>query len=200
MPFIPVPDTAHLILQYTNGGQNMTNGFYFEKAGGWDAAAFETLIDDVYDAWAEGLQEAINTATYLTQIKLVDLSAADGITNVNPITTGNQGTAAGDPLPRNICMSVTLGTGAAGRSRRGRVYHVGAVDEWLLDEGNFDPESRALVDAQYGVFFGAIETASGADHVIVSRQQGNVVLAEGVTYPVTSVQARVPIATQRKRI
>lgn len=200
MPFVPVPNTAQVILEYQTNSKPITNGFYFEKGTEWDAASLEALADTVFDAWAEGLQAAINTITFLTRISCIALFSETAPASVNTISALNQGTAAGDPLPRNVAMSVTFGTGLRGRSFRGRIYHTGTVDEWLLNEGQWDPESRALIDLSYGTFLGAITTEATCTHVVVSRVQGGVTLAVGETTPVTSVQARLPIATVRKRI
>lgn len=199
--FIPVPDTAQLTLEYRdNSGKLFTNGLAFKKAGGWSLTDLNLLVSTAIDAWAEGMNDIITGNITLINVKAVDLSSEAGEYAEQAPTSDNVGTESGGSTPLNVCMTVTLRTALRGRSYRGRIYHTGLAASQKFDERSWTASIATFVGNAYLTFANAIMTATDSENVVISRQHGNVVLAEGVTTAVTEYVGRTRMATQRKRV
>ena len=201
MAFIPVPNTAYLVVRYlSDSGKPLTNGFGFFKSGGWDVASLTVLTAAVEDAWIESLQALMSTAINLVGADAVDLTDAAGAYAESIIAAPPAGTRAGAGLPLHSAMSVTTRTGLRGRSFRGRIYHTGLTASDLTDDRKWSASVVAAVTAGYETFISALETEATADFSVISRYEDGVARAFGLHTEVTQVQGRAPVATVRKRV
>jgi hypothetical protein len=202
MAFIPVPDTAQTIMVFQDSTSNKrwTTHFNWLKAGGWDTTALQALNQSHLDAFGEGMQNILSTQTGLVEITSVDLSTADGAFDVLTPSPVPFGAIAGTPLALNSCVVVTYRTDQRGRSFRGRSYLSGQTSGQLVNNRMFTASWAAGVETAMLTTLTAIALESGAAHVIVSRQQGNVSLPVGETTPVTDIVGRQQVGTQRLRL
>lgn len=200
-PYIPIPDTAALILGYVNDvGLTWSNTLNFRKTDGWDADELAALAASAIDAWGETLSAAFTTAAHLQQVTARDLSSEDGASIITADTASQAGSRSGNIVPLNAATTVTFRTLQRGRSFRGRIYHYGLVQADLASAKRWTTTSVGVVQASYEAFVNAIQLGTGADLVVVSRRQGNVWLAVGETTEVSQIVGRTPVATQRERV
>jgi len=201
MPFIPVPDTAQLNLGYTTDtGDTWSNGLYFELAGGWDAASLLQLCDAAVDGWTELMTGIFAANCNLTQVSAIDLSSASGEYAAAATGLPVAGVRTGAAIMLNVAMSVTLRTALRGRSYRGRIYHYGLANEDKQTEKTWQTDDAVTVGNAYDALRDVIELATSAEMVVVSRYSGGVSRITGLTTPVTVIEGRVPVATQRRRV
>lgn len=201
-PFVPAPNAALVTLEYTTPAKAYTNNFWIAASLPYGESELIQAASTFYDVWAETLDGVHPTTTYLTKIRV---AAKDS--SVAPVfelfpTTANQGTGAGTPLPLNACMTVTLRTGLAGKSQRGRIYHAGAVQENLASRIAFSTAATDAVSDAYEAFRLAINAGleNEGELVVCSKRTGNTWRSSAQLTPITQLVARSKVATQRLRV
>lgn len=198
MAFIPTPNGALAVIRFAHGGFAVSNNYWFVKAG-FDQTAQENLAG-VLDALhtAELWAGAYNTDYAYVQTDVYDMRTLTG-QKVTVATNARAGTVAGEILPVNLAIVVTLRTAARGRSGRGRVYLTGfgetAIADGLWGQANADFCKDYVDDIADAA------TGQGWTMVIRSTQENGVVLEEANTRPVTTTVVRSLIpGTQRRRL
>jgi hypothetical protein len=148
------------------------------------------VADDIEAAWASSIKNAQSDSTMLvsTSVTPLDGTAAATITPVN-IT----GTNTEDPVPDSIAAIVTLRTGLAGRSNRGRMYWPGMGVDMLSGDGytldsSFITGFQSAVDSWHSAMSGTSETLGVLSRALSSFRE------------VTSLEVRRTIGTQRRRL
>lgn len=200
MAFIETPLAAELTLVFGDtAGNEWTNGHQFTKGATWDAAALEALVIAASDAFEELMIGIMTEDYFLKALKARDLSTEAGAYYELVLTTPIQGTLAGAAVPANACMTVTKRTGLLGRSFRGRTYWSGLNAASLLDSHTWSSPTVAVVTDAFTAWNAAIVADVPSVPVVISYQQGNVVLAEGDPTPITAWVARQPTASLRGR-
>lgn len=200
-PYIPVPDTAALIMGYeTDTGYGFSNAFNFRNEGGWPVEELENLTATAIDAWAETMASAFSNVIGLRQVTARDLSSEDGASIITADTAFTHGTRNGVPAALNMATTITFRTLKRGRSFRGRIFHAGLNVPDMATAKLWSPTPVAVAQSAVEQFVAAIKLGTGADLVVVSRKQGNVWLAEAETTEVSQIVGRRPIATQRLRV
>lgn len=204
MAFQSVPDTLQCVLTWTSQGQAMNNVLHFKTGGATVDAALAALFDTA-------ITNAANASTWfdtdlsnqleLTSITIRDLEVEGSLPFVRGI--GISGDVAIEPLPLMVALVTTLRTAFAGRSGRGRMYHMGFVG------GSLDPTDlnfiSAAAAARANTWFALIKdnvaATVGAAFVpaVVSRFHDNVKLAVGIGRPVISHDTGLRLDTQRRR-
>lgn len=133
MAFIPLPDCWRVSLEFDSlGGNRAANVFYVrDTLGVMDVGRAETLAN-VIDGWVttSWAAQASNQWTCRT-ITVADASDNEGVSF--ELTTPTAGTLTSSPLPAQDTITMSLRTGAMGRSNRGRLYHVGLVEDSITD-------------------------------------------------------------------
>jgi len=140
-----------------------------------------------------------NLAYGLTAIRTRDMTVQSGQLAELDISPSVFGTFSGDALPANVSFAVSLRTGFAGRSRRGRVYHVGLAEGQVTQDFVIAANVTAIV-AAYATWLTTL-AAQQFTWVIASRISAGVPRATALITPVTAifaVDARVD--TQRRRL
>jgi len=157
------------------------------------------ITEALFDVWVAQIMPMVTPNWSLTGITARDMSEAEGLehidTNAYPVA-GTQDSAFA--TPNQVSYTVTLNTGLVGRSARGRVYGVGLGTDYIDGQRLTDP-AQATVQSAWFLVMDAMETAGHALQV-VSFETGGVPRAEGRPLPVVSVNARFPLATQRRRL
>jgi len=200
MAFQPVPDTAQFVVRYTTipgdfWGANVINMRYI--AGSIDQAALETACTNFAIHWAAAFEPLTSNQIAIASVEARDLTEQQGVQGFSPI--GAVGDIASPVLPGNVTFALKFLTGAAGRSRRGRMYFNGLAENQVA--GNFVSSafSTAVVGAMAG--FNEDMVADGWQLVVVSRVQNGITLAEGIAYTVTTITVSdLQIDTQRRRL
>lgn len=201
MAFIPVPDVAQLNLGYiTDTGDLWSNGFHFLRASGWATASLQTLCEAVEDAWVELLAPLVGTNGNLQKVSARDLTSASGAYYEINYATPLPGTRSAAAVALHTSMSVTFRTANRGRSYRGRIYHYGLGNTDRQDEKSWQSGVAVTVSNAYDGLRDILNAAAGADMVVASRYSGNASRITGIATEITNIVARLPIATQRRRL
>lgn len=199
MAFIPVPDAAEAVFNYTINGKPTANVVGFQYTGAYDQTAIDLLaevLDLAVDAYLIPLmQTSVNYNNVLVRglTSAVDLTATNG-------TSAASGTASAPNITQQASYVITLGTGFTGRSARGRWYaqpYGGAnITSSRAVSSGF---ANNLVDAIADMFVDA--ATAGWDAIIISRQTGGAPRTTGVPYLITDIIAgALNIDTQRRRV
>lgn len=201
MAFVPVPNTAQLNLGYTTDtGDTWSNSLYLLRATGWTTTTLEQLCNEAADAWAELMPGIFAANCNLTQISAIDLTTASGAYAAATTGLPVAGTRSGAAIMLNVAMSVTLRTELRGRSYRGRIFHYGLANEDKQTEKLWQSDDAVTVGNAYDALFDVLSLALSCTPVVVSRYSGGASRITGVATPITVVEGRLPVATQRRRV
>lgn len=195
-----VPNAAQMRLIWSFGGQLYAINVLGVVANA--VAITQAITNTVGAAVKTGFaSSALNAALY-TGVQLVNVGLRDVRTahQAEFLDSGAAvtGTMAGDALPPQIALCITLRTAQAGASWRGRVYLPGFAEAFNAGGGTANSGTAAVA------FVTAIKSAlttSGMDLGVLSRPNTAVnPLLTGFITPVTSIVCRDLVwDTQRRR-
>lgn len=127
-PFVPVPNTLQLDAVYVLNGERCENVFHVQGAGITDLSALANKIMDQYTSWETVTAIPLRSnAAQLLKLVVRDMGTQNGQVWERTSSTGI-GTG-GTPLPNNATVAIKWTTGFAGRSNRGRTFHIGLARE-----------------------------------------------------------------------
>lgn len=201
-PFVPAIYGARVTMVYATPVKETTNNFWVEGNVNYDDEGLEQICTLIAEVWPETLVGVHPTTTRLVKIRAQAMNVEDGAVFEQFLGTGIAGTGAGNPIPLNACMTVTLRTGQAGKSKRGRLYHAGAVQENMASRIAFNTAATDAVTLAYTSFLGSMNSGleNGGKIVVCSKRHDNAWRSAALMTPVSSVAARTKIATQRDRV
>ena len=200
MQFIPVINTVALrfIHEYLN--QRISNTLYVKQDNPVTPSDLTDLAATAANLWAQNIMPKLSSSTNFVLVSAKDLTTQNGLVfDYTDTPLPLRGGVSGQPLPSNVAVVLSLRTGRAGRSYRGRVY-LGGFSETQSD-GNY-MFGNLLEQLRTGLLqvINGLNTGS-RNVVVVSRFFENNPRSTGVTTPITSVTARtVRLASQRKRL
>jgi hypothetical protein len=196
--FVPVPNTAQFAMRFTEQGQQVENVFHLHDTTPWVASAMLTWCAFFKAGWVASLQSLVTYQLSLNSIIARDISTefgagveySDGLPLIGDDFDGG--------APMNVTLAIKWATGLAGRSFRGRTYHLGIINNQITDSRI----SGALVSdlqAAYSALKTAVEVGS-VKMVVVSRVTGGVPRTTGVATPITGVSVNAVTDSQRRRL
>lgn len=200
MAFQRVPETAQVRMQFLYHGEQCENVFHVRGVGAWGAAEMNTLAGTFAGWWDTYLQDIVPMSCILQRVLVRDLDSAQGL--AVEYTTGlpKAGTHATPGLPGSVAVAVKWGTGLAGRSYRGRTFHIGLTENQVT--GNeLISDMREGLRVAYDALRTALDSmALGVEFVVVSRESAGVVRPEAVTTPISGVSVDPFVDSQRRRL
>ena len=199
MAFIPTPNAVRASLEFIFGGQVVVLTLGWHKAAGWDAAGMEALGDSLVDWFDAALKFQMANDVSLESINVLDLEDAAGpsinISGGLPIT----GTNNDLPAPNNVAGVVSFLTDQRGRSYRGRNYVPGIPEPSWQDSISMTTGAAAALAAAYADLED-VATATGAEHVVVSKYHDKAPRVAGIATPVTAYRVDTKFDSQRRRL
>lgn len=125
MPFIPAEDTARVAIKFLSAnGEDATNVLHFQNTADGANPASMTALLDLLEDWLETDWAPAASQDWQTDfIEAVSINNADGPLVTRVLTVN--GTVTQPALPAQDTIAVSARTGLSGRSRRGRIFHVG---------------------------------------------------------------------------
>jgi hypothetical protein len=201
VPFVPASGVARVELIFLYQGQRIENVFHIQAqpSGPLPESALDSA-NTRFDAWWKGSMRGHTTAgAVLQQIEVRDMTVADGLAKIYPCLVNCAGTQAGGiNMPGNVTVAVKWGTGYAGRSRRGRTFHIGL-------NGVYSAGNVLTVGAQTALQIGydALRTqlnSAGTPLVIYSRVSNYVYRSAALITPVTSCSVEINLDSMRRRL
>lgn len=200
MAFIPVPDTAEVVMTYTlSGGAQVKNVYNVREASilTWDTTQLNALVDE-FVAWETDEARAIRSnGCTLTTVTARDLTEADSFVVERAVSVAGQ--VVSPLMPANVTFCVKSTTGLAGRTHRGRTYWVGLAEGQVTNDFVVSTTRDAIRDALNAL--GTALQALGWALVVVSRQIDNLPRTTGLATDITEwlyIDSRVD--TQRRRL
>lgn len=135
MPFIPVDETARVAITYTNDdGNTAVNVIHITTE---EQPVTPTVLNEMADAielWLGAEWEDYAATTWTaSRLELLDLTSHNSFYVDRSISV--PGIATGQPMPSTVTIAVSLRSAFSGRSRRGRLYHVGLTENMV--EGDY---------------------------------------------------------------
>lgn len=199
MAFVPFPaGVVGALVRFTKNGVpgEMTQGYrlFTGAATVTDGLSLAALIH----GWLT-VQVVPHTTSDVTWTEVVvnDLTSASGWQAIEPVN--EPGTDGGAHVSNQVSMCVTFQTARRGRSFRGRNYVPGLPQTNLLDATHWNTSAVGFWTGVYDAL--SLDVAAGSwTPVVLSRQEGGVVLGTGVPTPITNYRANALITTQRRRL
>ena len=197
MPFIPIPNTAEVAVRCLQDGQNVANVWHVRYQGEPTSTIMQTIASTTITAWQDLLRGTISSTVTLVEVSVVDQSTFGGLAALLAPSSNNTGTNASPPMPNPTTISVKKNTGRAGRSFRGRIYHVGLCDN-QIDANRLLPTAVTAIAAAYNGII-ARYTAINCEWVVASLATNNQPRTQGITTVITGLSVDPVVDNQRRR-
>lgn len=199
MAFIPVTNTAKLVMRFSQFDKVYTNTTYWRRSGAWTVATLNDLATSAYLQWENWILGQQAASVVLLGPVAYDMSAVDApVVEYSPASVVNGGLAS-PALPGNVTLSVSLRTAGRGRSARGRIYHVGLTEGQVVDNQLGAGVATTLAGV-YNSWWADMEIDNSADWGVVSFQLDGAVRNPGVFQLITNLVVDDTVDTQRRRV
>lgn len=199
MAFIPVPNTAQFNIHQLLFGVPVENTLSFEQDEPWTAGDLAAATVGLQTWWEDEIAPLLSADITLVRISGRALDTASSPVWENPVIPSVPGTVVSPSMPGNVAFVVSLRTGLAGRSFRGRNYVAGIPDNVQTSNVVSQTFADNLINA-YSALVGTQVLVPGI-LVIVSRQENKAPRTTGVTTNVQSViTVDLTLDTQRGRL
>lgn len=207
LPFQPCPGITTLAIQVENDagdiGENILH-FYKGSAVAWTLTELTNLVNAI-DTWlttGDGSHDYVKLLTdsaTVTGLAARDLTTSSALVYSKSVShAGTGGTAA---LAAGLAKAITLRTGQAGRSFRGRVFSMFLDASMTSDENTVGTSTlTAMVDT-----WGSLQAAVAAVNAswywgVLSRVQNGSRLTDGAITKITSIgYSTATLDYQRRR-
>lgn len=131
MPFVPATNVLEVAALGTYSGEEVVNVWHVEKPAGSIQEDDLDNVAGIFDLWySTDFAPLVHTSWTHNRTRVRDLSAQDGLVKEYAVNTVGQ--RSGSPLPGSNTVCISLRSGLAGRSRRGRKYFSGSVHADLV--------------------------------------------------------------------
>lgn len=200
MAFVPVPNAVELVFQQAMLGQIINNVLGWSYPDPPDTIDLTTLAGAAITAWIDNMAIRISQDLDLNGCKATSLQSdsAPTITVAAPVGTDGNIAAAANPL--NVAVVVSERTANRGRSYRGRYYQAGTATTGNASVGSITAQYLSDLIASYVAMIDDIETATGAQHGVISRRTNGAQRTTGVITPVTGYSGNADFDSQRRRL
>lgn len=195
--FIPSDKAIEGQLRYTLGGQYAQNSLWFKCGGPPTEQNLLDVLQLLKIGWATWRVQ-LTAALTLTEVRAYDRTAQVAPSAVSVDIVDPAGVVAGDYLPGNCAMCVSLRTGFGNRSARGRMYIPG------IPEARTTGASMATELRDAG--------AAGIQQILINQSIMGLTLSVcskyhegqprplGVMTPITSAYVDEYVDSQRRRL
>jgi hypothetical protein len=214
MAFIPAPeDTMRVTFIGSLRGQEVVNVMHGHQDVGGGVVITASLANDFFNAYKAAFVDNPNASRLelssqylLSQCVVTDVTVDGGATATSTLAPV-AGVTSGASLPNEVALVVSLRTGLAGRSNRGRFY-LGGISVGATDSSDYNRLTTlytGYANSSAGDFLTAFN-ATGIDLVVASYYSGvdanghPIPRAEAVVNPVTSLFVNQRFDSQRRRM
>jgi len=191
--FVPCDRVIKIDFRGTLDNQRISNTLYVRKQTGSVAASdLQTVGETARTWWGAALAPTLASNFSLREIYLTDLTSQNSFVLTYTANLPSVGQLAGATLPNNVSFVVSLRTGQAGRSFRGRNYIPGIRG---TDVTSSDPNlltttrTNAIVSAYQLLLSPTYFGDTPYRLVVVSRFSNGQPRPAGVATPVVSILA-----------
>jgi hypothetical protein len=205
MAFIPAVNTARVEMVFHENGCIIENVYHVLKGSAFGGTDLTDIAQAFRDWWDAELQSVVADDVALDLIKVRNMTTATSpaieFTDGLPLVGGSGGGA----LPNNSTLAIKWTTGFAGRSFRGRTYHIGLTDNDLANTVSIDSTAQSFFAAAYEALIGAVSDLS-MDLVVASFFSGVDVNGDpiprstAVLTPIVGAVVDTALDSQRRRL
>jgi len=198
--YIVADETAKVQLYFSTPGGVAMNVLNFRTDGGWNAVSLDVLVDEIATSWEAQFSPLQSDQVECYRIVATDLGAPIPAqvdkAPVNDLTGGR----ASVIMPGNVTVVTKFGTGLAGRSQRGRTYHIGLTDDQCVGDSLVAGMADTIRDAWIDFAGEVHDSPAAADLVVVSYCHNNAWRAAAQVLNVTAFTTEDVLDSQRKRL
>jgi len=185
MAFVPVPNTAQLDVVMNWDSQIVENVLHYKKATGSPSESDLIAITDAINTYfQEHLLPLMSSTVTLLRVvgKLLDI--ADGLFYVSTTGLPVAGGGGSAPLPNNVSIAYSWRTINAGRSFRGRTFHIGLMEGQIDGNRLTSAAVTAIGNGYNGLIAAGVD--AGWELVVVSKVHDKVPRTTGVATEVNA--------------
>jgi len=196
--FIPVPDGIRVVFRFILRGQPVTITIWVTTENEITETFLGVLADACLAWWDAGGKAAFSNELYLSTVEATQQNVQNGfqVTAVNdpPIAGGIVASA----MPNNVAVVTTFRTSQIGRSHRGRVFLPGVASNDVSGSNVISGAVTDFDDAMTDLL--ATMVTAGCTPVVVSKYHEGAARTTAVVTPITTIQVRSRVDTQRRRL
>lgn len=186
-------------MTFLQDGQYLINKHHYLNTAGWDEGSLNNLGTAIREWWDTEMKVFAPTTLSLVEIEVVDLTANSGLGITVQTGLPIVGTATGAALPNNVTIAVKKGTGFVGRSFRGRTYHVGLMENMVVNNTLNASDVTALRD-KYDLLKEPLGAVIPVDLCVLSEVSEGTQRTEGICTVVTGIGIDPILDSQRRRL
>lgn len=198
MAFTPIPQTAEVALRFLQDGQNVANVWHVIYEGDNTQTTMDTIASNTITTWQTNLRPLVASTVTLLEVSVVDQSVEGGVASLLAPANNNTGTVVSQQLPNGTTVSIKKSTGRAGRSFRGRIYHIGLCES-QVDINRLTPAFLTSLNTAYTAFIAAYRSIQ-CEWAVASLFANNAPRTVGVATPILGVSTDPVIDSQRRRL
>lgn len=199
MPFIPTTNAVKVIMKYNWANQVVVQDLWFTFTSAPTATNRSNLATAMHTWWTSQIKPYLCDNFGLTEIAVVDMQSQNGPVTLLTLTSPEVGGDAGDSVPLNAAMCISLRTASRGRNFRGRNYMGGMPLSSVPTPGTFTTTLVSNIITAFSWLMTTSNTASGL-WSIVSWYLNKTLRSSGLATPISAVTADTLIDSQRRRL
>lgn len=201
MAFQPAPNIAQFAMRFLQAGQHVENVYHCYRSQGWDANSLNETAGTFKNWWDGDMQSLVAPNVQLLSIIGTDLTSETGVGVEYADGLPIAGTNPGQAPPNNVTIAVKWGTGLAGRSFRGRTYHIGLQANMIQADGSLFPGSlNDLRSAYDGLRVTLDNVVLALEFGVLSRVAAGAPRTTAILTPITGVSIEPFTDSQRRRL
>lgn len=198
-PFIRVDNTARFRLNFIHLDEKCMNVIHVRMGTAFAEADLQSMCGIIKAWWDSDIRPTASISTSLESIEATSLELEDDLRVLYSTGLPLAGTNAGAAMPGGTTVAIRLTSAYSGRSRNGRLYHIG-LTEGEVNGNELAGAFQLSLEAAYENLVSEIGSyGNNAGLVIVSYCHNGQWRTEGQTELVTNVSVDPYIDSQRRR-
>lgn len=193
-------------MQFIYQGQRCENVYYVEGSAPWTATTLNTLASVFATWWETELEPNVPESLTLDRVLARDMTVEAGPSIEYTTGLPASGDQSVEALPNNVTVAIKWTTGLAGRSFRGRTYHLGLADAGVAANA-LTPTAHTLLTAAYNQLLNDIVTEDPTWSLVVASffhgvdvNHDPIPRASAVLTPILTAVVDDIIDSQRRRL
>jgi len=199
-PFISAANTCRVQVYHDTPGGKAMNVLYFRKGTPWDEGDLTSFEGVFSNSWQDNISPLQSQEVEVTRIIMTDVHNEVGAQTDGHPSVSLIGERASQIMPGNVTVATKFGTGLAGRSYRGRTFHIGLTDDQCTQDSLVALMADTIRDAWIQVIADCNAGTPSAELVVVSYCQDKNWLADAVVNTVTTVTTDDTLDSMRTRL
>lgn len=197
--FIPVDNTARFRLNFLHLNEQCMNVIHVRMGTAFAQADLENMAQIIAEWWDTNLKAQCSPSTALASIEATSLETEEDLRIIYTTGMPNVGTNASVAMPGGTTVAVRLTSAYSGRSKNGRLFHIG-LTEASVTGNSLVPAVQDTLIAAYEELLAAINGyGNDASLVIVSYCNNGSWRTTGGTVIVENASVDPYIDSQRRR-